>query len=443
MNTHRRGMCPSVAAPMPTGDGLLARIVIGGATIPFTALSTLCAAARQHGNGVIEVSARGSIQVRGLRPDTVAPFVEAVAALDISSGDGVPVLADPLAGLDPLADIDSGKLADALRERLAAVSFATKLGPKVSILVDAGSALHLDAVAADVRLRAMGTDIHLALGGDAAAAMPLGMVAEARVPEACLRLLELIAKRGPQARARDLLQDHDAMRSLRAALADLVRPAPAPMARVRAEPIGTHALSDARVALSIGLAFGHTDADALMALIEAAARAGASGIRAAPGRALLLIGLAPAKAGSLAAETERLGFITRRDDPRRNVVACAGAPICAAAEMPARELAPEISAAAGSLLDGSLTVHLSGCAKGCARPSRSALTIVGSRGGCGVVVNGTARDAALAHLAMQALPGVVARIAHEVERARRPEERAADALARIGDLAKLLEAANG
>jgi precorrin-3B synthase len=269
------------------------------------------------------------------------------------------------------------------------------------------------------------------------------MIAETRAVEACLRLLELIAKRGPQARARDLLRDRDAMPSLRAALADLVRPAPAPLARVRAEPIGAHALSDATMALGIGLAFGHTDADALAALVEAAARAGGSGIRAAPGRALLLIGLAPAKAVSLAAEAGRLGFITRRDDPRRQVVACAGAPICAAAEMPARALAPEISAAAGSLLDGSLTVHLSGCAKGCAHPSPSALTIVGSPAGCGVIVNGAPRDAALAHVAAHALPACGARIARAVERTRRPGERAADALARLGDIAGLLEAANG
>jgi precorrin-3B synthase len=443
MSVSRRGACPSLAAPMPTGDGLLARIVTGGATIPFAALAALCEAARQHGNGVIEISARGSIQVRGLRPETVAPFAEAVASLDIPSGDGVPVLADPLAGLDPDASTDSGQLADAQRERIAAASLATRLGPKVSVVVDAGSTLHLDAVAADVRLRAIGTDIHVALSGDAATAMPIGLVATAQATEAGLRVLELIAKRGLQARARDLFRDRDATLGLRAALTDLVRPAPAPIARTGAEPIGAHPLRDQTVALGIGLAFGHANADALAALIEAAARAGGSGIRTAPSRALLVIGLAPAKADSLAVEAQGLCFITRRDDPRRHVVACAGAPICAAAEIPARALAPIISAAAGSLLDGSLAVHLSGCTKGCAHSSRSVLTIVGSRGGCGVVANGTARDAPLAHISTQALPASLAQIAREVERTRRPGEQAADALARLGDITKLLEAAHG
>src|SRR5207248_2971831 len=111
---------------------------------------------------------------------------------------------------------------------------------------------------------------------------------------------------------------------------------------------------------------------------------GACGVRTAPGRALLVIGLAAGVAASFVAQAEGLGFVARRDDPRRAVVACAGAPICSAAEIPARALGPLISAAAKPLLDASLTVHISGCAKGCAHPGPAALTIVGSPAGCGL-----------------------------------------------------------
>jgi precorrin-3B synthase len=432
MSNLARGVCPSLAAPMPTGDGLLARIVTGGATIGLDAAAALAAAARLHGNGIIEVSARGSIQVRGLTQVSAAPFAESMAAFEVFTTGGVPVLADPLAGLDPDTAIDADKLAAALREQLAAASFAAMLGPKVSVVVDAGSALHLDAVAADVRLRAMGADIHVALGGDGASAVPLGIVDETRAVEAGSRLLELIAMRGTRARARDLVRDHDSLSACRDAIGDLLQDGPTPAPRPRSEPVGTHALRGAGVALGIGLAAGHTDAVAFAALIRAAERAAVSGIRAAPGRALLLVGRRPGSAERLAAEAEGLGFITRRDDPRRHVVACAGAPICAAAEIPARALAPTISAAARPLLDGSLTLHLSGCAKGCAHPAPSALAIVGGRSGCGVIVNGKARDQTLVELAPRTLPAALARLAGEVERARRPGERAADALAGIG-----------
>jgi precorrin-3B synthase len=205
-----------------------------------------------------------------------------------------------------------------------------------------------------------------------------------------------------------------------------------PLPRPQSDPIGIHPLRDGRLGLGIGLAFGHSDAAALENLIEAAARAGASGLRTAPGRALLVIGLAADASPALAAQAESLGFITRRDDPRRNVVACAGAPICASAEIPARALAPLILSAAAGLLDGSLTVHVSGCHKGCAHPGPAALTIVGSRDGCGLVVGGAARDHPGASIAAAALPSGLARIAREVARAGRPQETSADTLARLG-----------
>src|SRR6202007_2409147 len=73
--------------------------------------------------------------------------------------------------------------------------------------------------------------------------------------------------------------------------------------------IGTHCLRDGRCALGLGLAFGHTDANALEGVIAAARGLGANGLRAAPGRALLVIGLANEASQAFAANAERLGFI--------------------------------------------------------------------------------------------------------------------------------------
>jgi precorrin-3B synthase len=401
---------------MPTGDGLLARIVTTGATIEFGAWTALCAAARQHGNGIIEVTARGSIQVRGLTPGSAPDFAEAVAALDMAAG-GIPIMVDPLAGLDPQSSMDALSLAAQLRSRLSAASFVTSLGPKVSVVIDAGASLHLDAVAADVRLRADPANhcFGVALGGDAASALPLGAVSEDDAVEACALLLQTIAQTGPRARGRDVMQSP----GLCAAVAGLLKAAAAPAARSRAEPIGSCTLRDGKGALGIGLPFGHTDADALKALIAVAQDAGSSGMRTAPGRALLIVGLAGDPIGPLAAQAEPLGFVTRANDPRRFVVACAGAPICAAAEIPARLLAPSISRAAEAHLDANSTIHVSGCSKGCAHPLPAALTIVGSSSGCGLVRNGTARDAPFATVPTHTLPQAIAGIAVALEEARR------------------------
>jgi precorrin-3B synthase len=63
-----------------------------------------------------------------------------------------------------------------------------------------------------------------------------------------------------------------------------------------------------------------------------------------------------------------------------------------------RQVAPAIAQAARPLLDGSLTIHVSGCAKGCAHPGAAALTFIGPdrlvvQGRAGDVPHGTASAA--------------------------------------------------
>jgi precorrin-3B synthase len=431
---QRRNACPGLAAPMLTGDGMLARLTPVG-TLALDAFAGLCATARTHGNGVIEVSARGNIQIRGLTSTSAPAFAEAVGMLGIAGADGVPVIADPLAGLDPDATIDAGVAAAELRGVLATHPVAGMLGPKVSVVVDGGVALHLDALGADVRLRAVAmhdeTRMHVAVGGNAATAAPVGFVASECAITTGIELLGVIAARGRDARARDLLRTYGA-EIFRSAIADLLIEAPATPPRPSTEPIGTHHLRDGRYALGIGLAFGHSHASALGSLINAAKDAGASGIRVAPGRALLIVGVEPFMVVSLAAIAERLDFIVHASDPRRYLAACAGAPLCASAQIPTRTLGPAVARAAAPLLDGSLTIHLSGCAKGCAHHGAAALTIVGDHGGCSVIVDGAARDAPLGTIAIDALPSRLAALAQEIVRLRRPGESAAEICSRVG-----------
>src|SRR5215471_3545584 len=117
---------------MATGDGLLARFAPLDC-IPLGAFIAFCAAARRHGNGTIEVTARGSLQVRGLTPTSAPEFATAAAALAIPASEGVPVTADPLGDAADAA-IDSAALAGRLRDVIAAARLA--LGPKVSVTVD-------------------------------------------------------------------------------------------------------------------------------------------------------------------------------------------------------------------------------------------------------------------------------------------------------------------
>jgi precorrin-3B synthase len=130
---------------------------------------------------------------------------------------------------------------------------------------------------------------------------------------------------------------------------------------------------------------------------------------------LLLVGVPPTQVAQLTASAEQLGFITKTDDPRRRVVACAGAPACAAAEIPTRALAPGIAAAAH--FGDQTTIHVSGCAKGCAHAAPADLTIVGVGGRCGIVPDGRAQDAPVEIVAAGDLLDHIARRAAKREAA--------------------------
>ncbi len=417
--SQRRGACPGLSAPMPTGDGLLVRLLPIG-TIPLAAFAQLCAAARREGNGIVEVTGRGSIQVRGLNAGSAPRFADAVATLGIAAGDGVLVLSNALAGLDAEEILDASALAADLRRALTRTSLTARLAPKVSVAVDGGGLLGLGNVSADVRLCAQaaagGVTLRVGIAVDEGRATQVGAINPAHGIIATVRLLEVIAQRGRTARARDILTaEGDA--PFRSALADLLIEDETPSRkRNGGEPIGSHRLRDGSLACGVGLAFGHAEAATLEHLAEAGNAAGAVGIRAAADRALMMIGLTEAAASAFANAAESLGFIVAAHDQRRRIVACAGAPICFSAHIAARALAPWVAGIAASRLDGSRQVHISGCAKGCAHSGNSAFTIVGSPAGCALIANGSARDVPFAVVATDELPVAIAKYLHETAR---------------------------
>lgn len=386
MRPMRRGACPSLAAPMPTGDGLLVRLSPVDRALSGRALAGLAEAAGRFGNGVMEVTARGSLQVRGLAHESAALFSEAVAELGIDLAEGVAVETGPLAGLDPDEIEDARPLAAALRRAIAASGLARSLGPKVSVVVDGGGALRLDGLAADLRLEADGGG-RWRCGG-------------AVVADPVAHALERLAAIGRLGRRR----------------------ADGPSTR-GGEPIGVHRLKGGGLAFGVGLPFGQVSAEAMRALA-----ASAPAFRLAPGRAILAVGVQEDAAASWSAAAAALGFVTDAGDPRRAIAACPGCPACASGEIPAREMAQAIAGRAAALLDGSLTLHVSGCAKGCAHPRPATLALIGRDVGCEVLLDGTS----LGHVRPAAAVEGLGVFAGWIAARRLDDETAADCLARAG-----------
>ncbi|RWC28193.1 MAG: precorrin-3B synthase [Mesorhizobium sp.] len=435
----RRGACPALSAPMQTGDGRLVRLnpVAGG--LSPKSLIGLGESALRHGNGIMEVTARGSLQIRGLTPGSARLLAAEVDALGIAVRTGVPVETGPLAGLDPEEVADPRPLAEQIRAAIDDSGLAQRLGPKVSVTVDGGGRLKMDAVTADVRLAAMRTDAgtqwQVAVAGDGQTATLLVMVDEDAARNIAVAILRMVAEKGREAHARDLTERQ--LRSLASwhlfappsgrTEGGAVERLPVPASF----PIGVFDLTDG-IALGIGLPFGSIPAQKLVELTQRAFTLGATEIRLAPGRALVFIGLSPTACRSLQQTAATLGFVTDAADPRTRIAACPGAPACASGRIATRDIAETIAAENRDILDSSLTLHISGCAKGCAHPGPAALTLVGGENGAGLVVDGTAKALPAGYRPGYDAARGVDRVAAAIRRTRFRGETAAACLTRLG-----------
>jgi len=430
----RRGQCPTLAAPMATGDGLLARLNPVASGLSPKALIGLSKAALRHGNGVIEVTARGSLQIRGLTARSAGLLSADVDALGIAVRSGVPVETGPLAGLDLDETADPRPLTEEIRQGIAAPGLEGRLGPKVSVVVDGGGHSGLDAVSADVRLTAEREDSwRLAVAGDAVMATQVGTFGYDGARKATLSILAEIATLGREARARDL-----SGKSLARVISQFggqrstLPPSVLPDGNVERQISnddrmlhGILALTDARFAVAIALPFGHVRAEILIDFLREADALGAGEIRLAPRRALLLLCPSEASARAVQEAADRAGLITDPADPRVRIAACPGSPACASGHIAARALASKIAAASG------LDLHVSGCEKRCARPGHDGLTLLGTVDSAALVME-YAGATPLAHVAKERAAAAIGRVAALVAAERKAGESDATCFDRIG-----------
>ncbi|BCB21397.1 precorrin-3B synthase [Bosea sp. ANAM02] len=393
----RRGWCPSTLRPMETGDGWLVRLHPPGARLSLAELRRIAALAAEHGNGLIEISARAHLQIRGVTAESHPLLVERLLAerlVDEHDGDGPQrvTLVSSLAGRDPTALIDAALLAAQIEQRTRAIA---GLPAKLAVVVDDGGAQALDEFSGDIRLVGIAAGQAALCLGDCVWRGPVGEGEAAASVETALRRFAALRKAAPDRirRLRDL--SPEALASL-TSLPETTFPAPRP----RPPRAGLFALEGGRFAALIGLPFGRCAATTLDRLGTAQAT---SDIRLSPWRGLAFRDLGRTEAESLLGLGGELGLITSDDDPRLAVQACAGSPACSRAEAPAMADAAKLADTAADLLAHGVTLHVSGCVKACAHPAAADLTLAGRDGRYDVVLNGTTRDKPLATLDLSAL----------------------------------------
>ena len=71
-----KGWCPDAWRPMMAGDGLLVRVRPPLARLTAQQAEGLCDAAKAHGNGQIDLTARANLQLRGVAEATWPALLE-------------------------------------------------------------------------------------------------------------------------------------------------------------------------------------------------------------------------------------------------------------------------------------------------------------------------------------------------------------------------------
>lgn len=339
-----KGWCPGALRPMRSGDGWVVRIRPRRARLSGAQARALCEAAMAHGAGLIDLTNRANLQIRGVSDAALGPLQDALGALGLLDTDPEQegrrnILIAP----DWREGDDSARLWDALAARLTQLP---ALPPKMGFAVDTGPGPILRQDPADFRFE-RGQDglILRAEGREAGMTLTPGQEIDTLI-----RLCHWFIATGG-AEAGRMARHHAPLPGCGQWGA---RPFPprAPLAP-GAMPLG----------LMLGAAFGQIIARDLAQLLRATE---SPALRITPWRAVLLEGVQTAPLPE--------SLIAAPDDPALRVDACAGAPLCPQARVAtralARTLAPHVT---GSL-------HVSGCTKGCARARPADITLIGQDG---------------------------------------------------------------
>jgi len=123
--------------------------------------------------------------------------------------------------------------------------------------------------------------------------------------------------------------------------------------------------------------------------VKLAAEAGAADLRLSPWRAVYFS--VREEAGVFLLEEARdAGLIVEENDPVLQVEACPGAPDCKSSSVDARGDARRLATIA-AVRGWQGSIHVSGCAKGCARSLPSELVLAGKAGAYRLIRNATTR----------------------------------------------------
>jgi precorrin-3B synthase len=343
---RRADRCPGVLRPHLAADGAMVRVRVPGGQTTGAALRDLSRLAEVYGSGLLQLTSRASVQVRGLPEAVPEPFEDAVGRAGFLPSAGHErvrnIVASPLTGLAG-GQADLRPLVARLDRALLAEPRLAELPGRFLFVLDDGRG-DVAPLGGDLGYRALDAGRGELLVGDRRRTRPLRLVEVAdTLAGLALRFLE-----------RRTEEWH--VRQLPGPLLGGTEPQPAdPSDRAAGTRhlapgvVGDHLVVD----VPLGL-LSPVQVDAVHAAV------GGGPVVVTPWRSLVLPDAAPARSA-----LESVGLVTQPDQAWSLVSACVGAPWCSNGRSDTQTLAAQLVAAGGP---GGRT-HLSGCERRCGAPA--------------------------------------------------------------------------
>lgn len=324
--------CPGVLRPHQAADGAMVRVRVPGGQTTGRALGQLSAMAERWGRGLLQLTSRASVQIRGLPeelPDAVAADIARAGFLPSVDHERVRnIAASPLTGLGGgLADLRP--MVRELDRALVADPTLAELPGRFLFVLDDGRG-DVASLSFDIAYRASGSHHGEVLMGAQSWSTP----AADAVPRMIDLARSFVAQRGTAWRVRELTPVRETRQSTA-----LTTPLGA---------IDGHA--------SVGAPLGHLTPAQVQAVVEVS---GGGPIVITPWRGLVV--------PDAATKLDRLagvGLITDDDSVWTMISACVGAPWCASGRADTQVWAVALAAAGTTE-----RTHLSGCERRCGAPN--------------------------------------------------------------------------
>jgi precorrin-3B synthase len=409
----RPDACPGVVTLHAAADGQLARVRIPGGRLTAAQLDTLADAAADLGDGQLELTSRGNIQLRALPADAgteLATRLTVAGLLPSATHERVRnIVASPLSGRDSLGLIDVRPWISRLDQGICADPRLAELSGRFLFALDDGRG-DVTGLRADITLRATEHGVALLLDGrdtghrtgSAApdrlqrdqAERPAGHDTGHRTGSAAPERLRRDQPEGLAAgvvdlaldAARAFLDERAAQGGTAWRVADLTDGPRRIVLRLRTNE-GSFATFTPGAPPRPGPVTGPDGRTALVALVPLGRLTPAQlgvlrgrDITVTPWRGVVV----PEPVGPVTA-----GLVTNSDSGWYGVTACAGRPGCARSKADVRAAATAVHAPA-THVEGALPVHWIGCERACGRPATAHVEVLATGQGYLVTLAGAA-----------------------------------------------------